>query len=68
MVVRRGMRAQGSDWRGPDADEMDDVGRGNHAKGMLTARGCGAGSEFRHQLAGGDRQEFSLTRLGQTVG
>ena len=26
---------------------MDDVGRGCHAKGMLTARGSGAGSDFQ---------------------
>ena len=48
-AVRRGMRDQGSGWRGSDADEMDDVGRGSHAKRMLTARGSRAGSDFQRR-------------------
>ena len=48
-VVRRGMRDQRSGWRGLDADEMDDVGRGNHARGMFAARGSGVGSDFQHK-------------------
>ena len=44
------MRDQGSGWRGPDADEMEDMGGGCRAKGMLTARGSGAGSDFQPRL------------------
>ena len=41
-------------------------GVATHAKGMLTARSSGAGSDFRRQIAGGDRPEPYLARLGQT--
>ncbi len=44
------MEDQGSGWRGPDADEMDDAGRRCRARGMLTARGSGAGSDFQTRL------------------
>ena len=47
------MRNQGSGWRGSDADEKDDVGRGDHARGMLTARSSDPWSDFRRQIAGG---------------
>ena len=47
-VVGRRMEGQGTGWRGPDAYEMDDAGCGRHARGMLTARGSGVGSD--HQL------------------
>ena len=43
------MRDQGSGWRGPDADEMDDVGRGCRSKEMLTTRSSGAGSDFQRR-------------------
>ena len=43
------MRDQGSGWRGSDADAMDDGGRGYRAKGMLTARGSGAGGDFQRK-------------------
>ena len=45
----REMRGQGTGWRGPDADEMDDVGRGCRAKGMLMTRGSGIGSDFQRR-------------------
>ena len=48
-AVRGGMRDQGSGWRGPDADEMDDVGRGCRSKEMLTTRSSGAGSDFQRR-------------------
>ena len=45
----REMRGQGAGWRGPDADEMDDVGRGCRAKGILTTPGSGIGSDFQRR-------------------
>ena len=39
----------GSGRRGLDADEMDDVGRGDHAKGMLTTCGSGVGGDFQRR-------------------
>ncbi len=48
-AVRGGMRDQGSGRRGPDADEMDDVGRGCRSKEMLTTRSSGAGSDFQRR-------------------
>ena len=65
------MRYQGTGWPGPDADEMDDAecgGRAKGAKGTLTACSSGAGSDFRRQIIGGGRPEFSLARPCQTVG
>ena len=41
------MRGQETGWRGPDADEMDDAECGCHARGILTACGSGAGSDFQ---------------------
>ena len=41
------MRGQGTGWRGPDAAEMDDAEGGCHARGILTACGSGAGSDFQ---------------------
>ena len=67
-AVRGGVRDRGSGWRGPDEDEMDDVERGGHARGMLTARNRGAGSEFRHQVAGGGRPEPSLAGCARQLG
>ena len=43
------MKGQGTGWRGPDADEMDDAGCGRHARGMLTARGSGVGSDHQRK-------------------
>ena len=48
-VVRRGMRDQGSGWRGPDAGEMDDVGRGDHAQEDVETRGSGIGGDFQRR-------------------
>ena len=48
-AFRRGMRGQGTGWRGPDAAEMGDAECGSHAKGMLTARGSDAGSDFQRR-------------------
>ena len=47
------MRDQGSGWRGSDADEMDDVGRGCRSKEMLTTRSSGAGSDFQRRSPAG---------------
>ena len=62
------MRGRGPGWQGSDADEMDDAGLGCHAKGTLTVRGSATGRDFRHLIAGGDRQGPSLGADGLGVG
>ena len=47
------MRDHGWGWRGSDADEMDDVGRGCRSKEMLTTRSSGAGSDFQRRSPAG---------------
>ena len=44
------MRDQGSGWRGPDVGVMGDAECANRAKGMLTARGSGGGSDYQPRL------------------
>ena len=61
------MRDQGTGWRGPDADAMDDAGRGWHAKGMLAACVVAARERFLAQFAVRDRQGASLGRLGEEL-
>ena len=69
VVFRRSMRAQGWVWRGPDPDEMDDVGSGYRARGMLTAFGSGAGVRgFQRRLqAGAVRSSVWRGWAGQSV-
>lgn len=38
-----------ADWRGPDADAMDDAERAHYVEGKLTARGSGVGRDFQRR-------------------
>ena len=62
------MRDQGSCWRRPDGDEMDDAGRGCHAEGMLTARGSGAGGDFERRLQAEAVRSPAWAQIGQAWG
>ena len=57
-----------SGWRGLDADEMDNVGRGDHAKGMLTTRGSGSGSDFQRRSPAGTVRGPAWALIGQVLG
>ena len=47
---------------------MDDVGHGDHAKGMLTARGNGIGSDFQRRSPAGTVRGPAWALIGQAYG
>ena len=47
---------------------MGDVGRGNHAKGMLTTRGSGVGSDFQPRSMAETVRGPAWAQIGQAVG
>ena len=55
-------------WRGPDADEMDDPECGCHARGMLTVRGSGTGSDFQRRSQAETIKGPAWMLIGQALG
>lgn len=47
---------------------MGDVGRGNHAKGMLTTRGSGVGSDFQPRSMAETVRGPAWAQIGQAWG
>ena len=62
------MRDQGSGWRGLDADKMEDAGRGDQVKGMLTTRGSGIGGDFQRRSPAETVRGPAWAQIGQAYG
>lgn len=57
-----------ADWRGPDADAMDDAECARYVEGKLTARGSGAGRDFQGRSPAETIRSLAWVLLGQARG